>query len=240
MIIDAHAHIGAYKDWNWSADYLISLMDAAGVDHAVISNVAANDDSLDQFDCADAIIDECAAHPERLSPLFWINPRQKFDARRAIEYSRRVRGFKAHPQEARVPFGEGAYSDFLRLCADTGLSMSVHTQVGEYCDIARVARVCAEYPAARVIAVHGELFGNHIRAFELAKNIENLYIETSFVPPETVAAGAAICGAEKLLFGSDAPAMGEGSYTHVPALEKLAFSDDFMRNNAAKIFGLEV
>ena len=85
------------------------------------------------------------------------------------------------------------------------------------------------------IRLHMELRSDHSRAIQLISEDNNLYGDTPFVSTEDTARAIEICGAKKIMFGTDAPAIGTHSYDSLPFMKKV-LENRFGAGTADSIF----
>ncbi|MBO2516615.1 MAG: hypothetical protein CW338_04945 [Clostridiales bacterium] len=220
-VIDSHTHTGAWAQWNCDAGSLLSLMDRAGVALAVTGDPAANDAGAKALPAA---VRKIRPFSDRLRLMLWVNPRaDDLQAAEALLETDRdlFACVKVHPRTAGIPLGDERYLPYLDLCRRYCLPFVSHTEHDGYADIGRLAVMAEENPGTAFIAVHMELRSDHRHSIDLIAAHENLYGDTTFVPPEDVLTAISRCGAEKILFGTDAPVTGEHSYDSLPVLERV-------------------
>lgn len=218
QVFDAHAHIGVYGGWNCPAEALVRAMDARGVRWAVVGDPASNAFGAKAFEETARVTD---AYPGRLFPLLWVNPALPGDidfARRAAE-SGRAAGMKAHPQTCRVRLGDERFAPYMEICRKFNLTFAAHTEADGYSDMDGLMEMADEYPDVRFVAVHMEFRSDHRRAIREISKRGNVYGDTTFVPSDDVLYAVETLGAERVVFGSDAPVIGSGCYD---ALKELA------------------
>jgi len=213
MVIDVHTHIGVGERLNdtyqidQSPGVLVSEMDEAGVDKSCIMPVAY----ADYEDAIQEIREAVVAHPGRLIGFARVNLNQEDRAlaqlRRAFEeYG--FRGVKIH-----TGLGDGFPTRrFMEFLGGYGWPLLLHTR-GDSDYIGAVCHLARSYPAVPVILGHMGGFGVFSPGFVKlcaveAKQISNLYLDTAFVLfHQWVGLAVEICGAEKVLFGSDGPTL---------------------------------
>ncbi len=217
-IIDSHAHIGKYGEWNCGVGFLLSQMDKAGIGLAVVGDLAGNSEGAASVYSA---LDAIRPFRDRMRLMLWVNPSlSDLHAAQALLESERemFACVKAHPQTAGVPLGD-SYAPYLELCRAFNLPFVSHTERNGYADIDLLAKMAEQNPDVDFIAVHMELHSNHQRAIELIASHGNLYGDTTFVPVSDVVTAVERCGADKILFGTDAPVIGESCFDSLPILK---------------------
>lgn len=219
-VIDSHAHIGVYGEWNCGAEFLLKQMDKAGISLAVAGDLASN--ALGAK-AALSSIGMIKPFRERFRLMLWMNPAAD-DLKAAealLETDRNLFAcIKVHPRTAGIPLGDERYLPCLDLCREYRLPFVSHTEQDGFADIDKLAEMAEEVPDVDFIAVHMELRSDHRRAMELIASHPNLYGDTTFVPVKDVITAVDICGTEKILYGTDAPVMGEYSYDGLTALDE--------------------
>lgn len=207
-IIDSHAHIGTYDPWDCPVDRLLRFMDTNGIEKAIVGHLKGNVQGAFSFSEACSAIEN---HKERFSLMLWVAPRANdltAAQNAAASCTDRIACIKVHPATAGIPLGDPAYESYLALCQAYGFPFVAHTESDGYSNIDGLARMAKMHPEVSFIAVHMELRTNHQYAMEQIAAIPNLYGDTTFVSPEDVVKAVSICGADKLLFGTDAPVFG--------------------------------
>lgn len=241
-IIDTHAHIGQYREWDCPLPGLIALMDTYGVDKAVVGDMASNGEGAAAFEDTLRAI---RGYENRLWLMLWVNPALPEDAENAAamlsRYRDRIACIKIHPLTSGVALGDVRYLPYLALCKRYGLTLVSHTAPGELCPTDKLARMAEENPDVNFVAVHMEMRGDHRHAAELVAQYKNLYGDTTFLPLPDVRAAIDRCGAEKLLFGSDAPILNGRYDSALPEMKKMLTSSEsecLFSRNAIRLFDL--
>ena len=80
-----------------------------------------------------------------------------------------------------------------------------------------------------------ELFTDHEEAIQLISQLPNLYGDTTLVSAQDVSYTIEKCGADKILFGSDAPVMGTSSYDTLEELKR-TLPDRFSKEAVDQVF----
>lgn len=257
MIIDSHAHICPARAYPLPCEMLISEMDRYGVDMALVSNLeGAEFDSADpgrpipipQMELNRRTLECVRRHPDRLRGLFWIKPRNEGYTDEIEEFMAASRplmaGFKAHPSLSLLAFDDVACEPYLRCAARLGAPVAVHSAPDQYADPSIVLRVARAHPDVAFIMVHMGLGSSSEAVLDMIASLPNLYGDTTWVPPGRVIEAVRACGSRKILFGTDSPINGPGTYEWYAgqreSIIKGLGSDeaaDVLFANAARLFG---
>lgn len=239
-VIDTHTHFGTFGEWDCPLPQLTALMDAYGIDRAVVGDMASNEAGAAAF--ADSLV-AIHGYEDRLRLMLWVNPALPKDALIAAEilarYRDRVACMKIHPLTSGVPLGDARYLPYLELCKRYQLTLASHTGPGELCPVEKLARMAADDPDVNFVAVHMEMRGDHRHAMELVSKHPNLYGDTTFLPLPDIRAAIDRCGKEKLLFGSDAPILNGRYDTALPDIRAMLTPDEaecLFSRNALRLF----
>lgn len=239
-VIDVHAHLGPWffgPDQGTAADNLRS-MDAHGIDVQLVSGAEAvtYDPTSGNVALAEVITEQ-----PRLRGMFVIDPRD-LDAARAQMGEFLTTGLfvgaKIHTDYSATPAGSPVMAAALRLCAERGLPVLVHSWGTQLLDLADSV---AAVEGVKVIA--GHMDGPDWRlAPEAASRTDRLWLEPGYSQPEADRIRWVLdrVGPERLLFGTDStlidPALSMGAFraANLDAHEE----ELIMSANAAALFGL--
>ena len=212
MVIDTHTHLGRGErlsdtyQVDQTAEMLLGQMAAAGVDTSCVMGVAAEDYAENNRE----IHEVARAHPGKIIGYARANlhdePRALAEIRRGFdEYG--FRGVKIHPT-----MGDGFPTrGLMELLSEYGWPLLLHTPPDTEVIDAQV-HLARAYPEVPVILGHMGAFTafwpGHAKLCAVeAKQLPNLYLDTAFVfMGQWVKMAVEICGPEKVLFASDAPA----------------------------------
>ena len=216
-VIDMHTHMGQeyclyYGEHD--ADGMIRSMDRANVER-IIS--APCEDLFDGESCRAQITDAMARYPGRILGYYSVNPRLKVDVfsmeRDFREHPGYV-GLKFLPDYHRVPLSSDVYRPALEFADQRNLIVLCHTwgvsMNGESCNSAdEVVKVLERYPNITFLMGHS-IQGQVNLAIEIAATFQNAYLEVCDTCRlnGVVEKMVARAGAEKVVFGTDAPMQG--------------------------------
>lgn len=246
-ICDCHAHVGHFDDHmsgrsvSYSPETLLVEMDAAGVDLAVVSNIS----SIENPEGANDEMAVWARRHLRLIPLAWVTPGVSRPDKVFDYLGMGFRGVKLHPTAGKYRADCNAVRPLLDVCREAQVPALFHCASDEFSTPALIGQVAANYPDVPIILAHMNMFGSARDAMEVAEGSANVYLDTSWVRPERTLEAVQRVGADRVLWGTDAPLGGEGHYRrdrareyleqHVSAMEYEAV----MWSNAACLFSLE-
>ncbi|GII92984.1 amidohydrolase family protein [Sinosporangium siamense] len=200
MILDAHGHVGTWPDFlipDPTADGLIATMDRIGVSAMGISHLlAVGPDAA----AGNRLAFEAArSHPGRFGVWQVYNPHQRNPL-----VTEGVWGVKLHPDVHECPLDDPRYDPVWEL----GLPVLAHGQTDSpWSDPSRFAVVAARHPDVPLLMGHSGLWPyGFARAARLVANHANVLLETcgSKTTGRWIARLAAMAGADRVVFGSDA------------------------------------
>lgn len=229
MIIDFHTHVfperiaqkalpmlsktagGVTPCGDATVDTMLSIMDKAGVEKAVILNIATNPHQQKSVnDFAISFVQN-----ERIIPFGSVHP----DSENALEELERlkssgIRGVKLHPDYQKFFVDDDKMLPIYEKIAELGLITIFHAGVDigypdpVHCTPERLKRVLPSFGTAPVVAAH---LGGYLMYDETLKHLSGsgIYIDTSFsyatVPPAYAKSIINAVGTDRVLFGTDMP-----------------------------------
>lgn len=247
MILDAHTHIGPsyhalfHRTSTFSASELLAGMDKAGVAMAVVFPGGYWDEVESYYQMVRAAVKE---FPSRFVGFYRINPHLGQKALSAAEKAVRedgMRGFKLHPQLDLFVANSALVNPVMEKARELNVPVLFHTGDMPYALPSQVAEVASCYPDVPVIMGHMGKTEIYQDAATSARRAENIFLETSGCSPRNVIQGAInSVGAERVLFGSDWPAMSIKG--ELAKIYDLNLSDDEMEKvlggNMRRILGM--
>ncbi len=245
-----------------TADELLASMDEAGVDTSLALGFAWSDPAL----CAqgnDALLEAAARYGRRIIPFATVWPAQPQSAYREAERCARAgcRGLgelrpRADGGAPGYTLDGGPAAEALAAAArdfDLTLLFHVSEPVGhsypgkEGLPIGELLAFVQRYPGVRVVAAH---WGGGLPFYALMPEVRSAlastWFDTAATPllytSEVFAAGAALAGAERVLFGSDFPLLSQARQRRLveeaPGLDGATIAA-ILGGNAARLFGIE-
>lgn len=223
-------------------------MDSHGISYAITADLSGNTEGARS---ALNAIEQVKRFGNIFKVLIWINPACDGDLDAAEEaitkYASLAAGLKAHPRTAGIRLADDRYRPYMELCRKYGIPFVSHTERDSFSNIEYLANWAVIYPDVDFLAVHMELHTDHREAVRRIAQIPNLYGDTTFVSREDVVHAIETCGPEKILFGSDAPAIGLNCYQALEDLKRIlpdafgrAAADQVLFGNARRIFRLDL
>jgi uncharacterized protein len=210
MIIDAHAHCDERFGWKLTPEVLLRFMAEGGVDKACITGLAdiPGDDETAYPRFLEALRfapDQICAGYLRINPWYGDKARELF--RRAVREDG-IRGMKVHPTTIILPPNAPAVIEFVRLAGELGVPVLFHSGDDPNALPLQIGECAAACPDTSIIMGHmgGIFFGED--AIRVAERHPNVYLEPSGNPrPDIVRKAVDAVGAERVVFGTDMPAM---------------------------------
>jgi predicted TIM-barrel fold metal-dependent hydrolase len=213
--IDAHTHMGRRKGplghgvSSFLAEDLIRNMDAIGIDRAVAFPLGAP--YTDYSESNRTIAEEVAKFPDRVIGFCRVNPNFGPEATAAaLDHclgELHLRGIKLHPEiEFFDPNDELLMEPVYAAARRYGVPLIFHTGMSSKAAPAVIAELAAKNPDVPVILGHMGVSEYVKQAVSMARQHENIYLETSVVGwmPLLMEAVERV-GTSKMLFGSDHP-----------------------------------
>ena len=246
MILDSHAHLGNVPSLGWfdTPDKLIQRMDQAGVAVAAVSGYlnAPGPDPNSLKMIADAV----DQYPDRLIGYARMDPWFDDACVESLEdavTNLGIRGVKLLPAHYTLhPFGDLTVK-VVRRAGELGLPVLFHSGDEVMCLPYQIDRLAAKCPETIIILAHIGGFFSGEAALDVAARRPNVYVDTCEIPfPDMVRKAVDRLGAEKVLFGTDAPCcdirleiMKVKLAGLTPEQEQLVMCDNY-----AKIMGISV
>ncbi|MDY6846697.1 MAG: amidohydrolase family protein [Chloroflexota bacterium] len=209
MILDSHAHIDVVPSFGWfdTAEKLIGMMDEAGVSMAAVSGYynlpGPNPESIQ------LIAEAVQKYPDRIIGYIRLDPWFEGKCLEQLDLAVKeygIRGVKLHPAHYTLhPFGDQTVR-LARRAGEYGIPMLFHSGDEMMCLPYQIDRLAAQAPETTIILAHTGGFFSNKAAIEVARRRENVYVDTCEIPlPRVVKQAVQELGAEKVLFGTDAP-----------------------------------
>ncbi len=214
-LVDVQRFFGKELDaGHGSGDGLVSAMDAAGVDVALVSGPV-----LDWTRSPSVVADACRAHPDRLRAALEVDPvrsiRATCDAIEKAAADPLVAAVRVVPMMGTEPINHRIHYPIYERCEGLGLPVTINVGVpgpkfrARLQDPLDLDDVCIDFPDLVVVGAH---MGHPWEALmiRLMMKYENLHLSTSaylarYVDPAVVKFMDSSRGRSKLIFASDEP-----------------------------------
>lgn len=235
--IDAHNHAGIRYGARQTGEDLVRKLDEAGIDMAVIFPFVEGTFSNDP------IAEYVAAYPDRLVGFCSVNP---WDVDTAADEVRRrlgagFRGIKLHPTIHGYHLSDhGMIDRIFEAAREHAVPVIVHGASDLYNSPLEMAEMARTFPEVPLLMAHMGTFWLFQQAIELARQLPNLYLETSRAPVFEITEAVKALGAGKVIFGTDSPFV---DYAwEVQKMERVAETpedyDLVMGGNIARLLGI--
>jgi predicted TIM-barrel fold metal-dependent hydrolase len=233
-IIDAHAHLGPWSPQyeSFDAEQLIALEADAGIQTCVVSSTAAIWGSLTTGN--EYVIREAEKH-EGLYVWLVLNPLQmekSLDLLERFAGHEKVVGIKLHPCRHAYSFHVSILGDLLMEIGNVDLPILTHCQrTGIACSGAEVREVAVQFPHINFVAAHYGIATttpqDRVLAYLDREAVPNLYIDMAAKISLTGGYLPFVVrhiGADRILFGTDAPLYYPAAFTGI--LRTVNLSDE--------------
>ncbi len=199
--IDAHSHAGTGAA-EWTGKQVVERMDTIGVDKTIIFPFTEgyfHNNDIPQY---------VAEYPDRLIPFCAVNAWEKKGAVAELErcFKAGFKGVKLHPTICGFNLSNKELVNpiFEVVEAYNGVVIS-HGASDLYNCPLEFARMAARFPKVPLIMAHCGFFWMWEQATEVAKENDNLYLETSRIPLFEARKILEKVGGSKVMWGTDGP-----------------------------------
>jgi hypothetical protein len=208
MIVDSHAHVDEVPALGWidPASSLVSLMDQAGIDRAVVMTYtelpAVNPRALEY------LADQIAQYPDRLIGYVRVHPwyPEALDLVERAFDEFEMKGVKLHPVGNLAHPASEVTLRVMRRAAAHQAPVLFHCGDEALTTPLQIAQAAEAVPEATIILGHMGGYFHVDEAIEVAVRYPNIYLETSAMPyPNQIRRAVDVVGARHVLFASDGP-----------------------------------
>ena len=193
MIIDSHVHIGKSLWRDFSAEYLMQIIDSS-IDYVICSNLEGIDSPVfkSEKECNEQMLKITTIYP-KIKPLYVCQPNisQNTDtAREFLEKYPQIIGLKFHPECMKLPANSDKYNPYLDLAKELKKPCLYHSGhiKSRFSSPELIYQKAQEYPEVPIILGHLSTGPKncHIKAIEIIlesieKNNATLYVDTSWI-----------------------------------------------------------
>lgn len=213
-ICDSHAHVGRFydpihgKNVFYSPEDLAARMEESSIDLAVTSNLEGILDPV----MANRKLASWSKTFKKLIPIAWVTPGliEPCEVERLLDLG--FRGLKFHPTAGRYPADSSALHPYLEICQTRSVPALFHCASDQFSGASLFGSVAASFPGVKLILAHMNLGGLAEEAIAVAERHTNVYLDTSWAAPDSVAEAIRRVGPSKIVYGTDAPLGGPGHY----------------------------
>jgi predicted TIM-barrel fold metal-dependent hydrolase len=199
--IDAHTHVGEGSA-KWTGKDVVDRMDTIGVNKTVIFPFTEGTYNNKH------VMPYVKQYPDRLIPFCSVVPWDRKDAQDELErcFNEGFKGVKLHPTINGFRLSEHSLCDpiFEIVQAHDGVIIA-HGASDLYNCPLEFDRMARRFPKVPLIIAHCGFFWEWELACEVACENENLYLETSRVPPYELSTILKKASAKKMMWGTDGP-----------------------------------
>jgi len=227
MVIDSHNHLGGPDRGDGrsqSPDEILSRMDKAGIDMAVVFPFNEEDTGVSFSRTNTYVADAAGKHPDRLIGFCRIDPNCGVGAMEELVRSVRglgLKGIKLHPSSQKFSLDNPALLDILGAAEEMGVPALFDTGKKES-PPSGIAKLAARFPRLPIIMAHMNLLDETVRAAEAAPNI--IVGTTGYFNVRGLGRAIEELGAERFASGSDSPYIKMedelGKFMRVPGLSE--------------------
>lgn len=193
MIIDSHVHIGKSLWGDFSAEYLMQIVDSS-IDYVICSNLEGIDSPVfkSEKECNEQMLKITTNYP-KIKPLYVCQPNiiQNTDTTREfLEKYPQIIGLKFHPECMKLPANSDKYNPYLDLAKEFKKPCLYHSGhiKSRFSSPELIYQKAQEYPEVPIILGHLSTGPKncHIKAIEIIlesieKNNATLYVDTSWI-----------------------------------------------------------
>ena len=208
MIVDFHTHVDDVPalGWHLPVEDVLAQLDQAGIERAVVMTIV--DAPIHRAEALDDLAAACARADGRLYAFARVHPWHEKAAElleRALD-SQGFRGVKLHGVSTLAHPGSEPVLRLLRIAAERGVPVMFHCGDDPFTTPFELADAARAVPGAAVVLAHTGGYAHTEDAIAVAEELPNVYVDTSAMPyPGAIAEAVRRIGAERVLFGSDAP-----------------------------------
>ena len=246
MIIDAHAHVDEIASLGWMdpPERVVSFMDMANIDKAVVSTYCnlpgINNDALEYMN------DSVKKFPDRLIPYVRLDPwygQRTLDVLDKAVKEYNFKGVKFHPVHYTLhPFGEDTVK-ILKRAAEYDIPVLFHCSDEAMCLPMQIAEGIRQSPETKVILAHMGGFFHLDDAIRVCRDFKNVYLDTCESPLiHDIKRAVEILGADRILFGTDIPT--DNPLFEIEKIKAMKLSkeeeDLIFYKNIARLLNLEI
>jgi predicted TIM-barrel fold metal-dependent hydrolase len=202
MIIDCHMHLknGDIYRTEHTGKEIVEALDKAGINKGIVFAMC-----LSSREATEMVYKEVQKYPDRLIGFAYARPCYDSIVADDVRYAlteRNMKGVKIHRGETLL------HPDVIGPVLEVAIECDVPCLIDSGNDYAAISGIVAQYPQLKLILAHlGSPAGNVTeidKYIELARNNENVYLDTAYVPTYwKIKDAVERLGPQKVLYGSD-------------------------------------
>lgn len=200
-LIDSHVHVGKFFNRYNSPIMISSLMRCLGVTKYVVSSTTICNEDYPR------VIEEfhqlMSLDADRVLPVMWITPEGlKGNIAWFLDSDIKWKCLKIHPELHPYGWFEGTFliQEVIDIAREMSLPLLIHTGEKESSQCCKFEEIIANNQDVPIILAHGRPIKDAIR---IAKDYDNAFIDSAFMPVEDMKK-IIECGlSDKLLWGTD-------------------------------------
>lgn len=198
-IIDAHVHFGRFYNRYYRPDWVIRLLKRSGVDYFAISSTTICSENYPKVKQEfESVMEEPG-----LLPVMWITPYGlEGNIAWLLESDIKWRMIKIHPFLNKTEWDPAGslFAEVLDIAKELSLPLLIHTGSDDCCraDLYEEAVKCN--PDITFVLAHGRPVES---ALSIARQYDNAYVDTAFMPMEHIKDFVDSGLSNKLLWGTD-------------------------------------
>ena len=238
-IIDTHIHIGGENvGFHMNEEMVLAAMDKYDISHALVSNCdAAEMDhqqnllrlQISQEDALTRTLEFSRMNPGKIGVAPWVKPYLQGLTPELTDMIKAnldvIKAIKLHPFHSNMLPTDKRMLPYLELAAELGLPVVSHTGGCEAAEPVHLYEAAKMFPNIPFVMVHMGLGSDNKLALDFLGKADNLYGDTTWVPMGTTIEAIKRYGAEKMVFGTDAPIDGVDTYLCNPKGDRSIYQD---------------
>jgi predicted TIM-barrel fold metal-dependent hydrolase len=215
MIIDSHAHLG--NDRLSNVEYYLDMMQTSGVSRTVLcpggmvditklaDYMRGKEPLLSHLPANDSVKEAFKKYPDKFYGFFMIDPEyhEISDVENAI--SEGFFGIKINPLINKISFKSTFIKDIFKLSAEKMIPIYTHLTMNPLASVEALREIIEDIRPVVIIG-HMGFASADWEAVELARDNDNVFLETSVGAFMAIKKAINILGAGKILYGSEGPA----------------------------------
>ncbi len=233
-----------------SPEIILESMKKYDVNFCILSNINGNeanhngsicsDEYRNQVDVNIEAIEFVKQHKDKLALLLWARPRLEGEDDNFEKLIKDnldiVKGIKVHPLHSLLEIDDPKMEYYINLCDKYSLPMMIHT-ANTFSHPQKVYEVAKKNPTVNFVMGHMGLGMDNTIAAKLMAKQPNLYGDTAWVQYDRLPELITICGAHKIIFGTDSPI--DGLDTYGKDFYQLYFKNELLTEEQTNLIFIE-